>query len=267
MQNKIILLLVIFFTTSLLSAGDLIHKVEKGDTLYSISRKYDISYDEIAKLNDLSSKFTIKVGQELLIKKESKSEPTKEMTTYIVKKGDTLYSISKKLNIKVDELISINDIKNNKIYVNQKLSTYKTTTTVAVEKPTKENLGKDDKPKVVSSKGATWPIDGDVSIYNDKLKGVKISSDVNQKVSSINSGQVVFKGPYRKHGDMIIISGNNHVMYVYAGFSKLNVEMNDKIEVGDFLGSIELDSSDSADGYFFVYKDNEPIDPFKAPRY
>lgn len=49
-------------------ASTLIHKVQKGDTLYGISRKYGVSVDEIKKINNLSTN-TIHVGQEIIIKK------------------------------------------------------------------------------------------------------------------------------------------------------------------------------------------------------
>ena len=54
---------------------------------------------------------------------ENKSD--KIENKHVVKKGDTLYSISKKFNISVSELVKINDIKNNTISIGQTLKIIK----------------------------------------------------------------------------------------------------------------------------------------------
>jgi len=50
------------------------------------------------------------------------NENSKELSFHEVKKGDTIYSISKKYNISIKELVKVNDLKNNTIYLGQKLS-------------------------------------------------------------------------------------------------------------------------------------------------
>lgn len=89
------------------------YTVQKGDTLYSISKKTGISVDELKELNNLSSNI-ISIGQILNLKNEEKN-------IYIVKKGDSLWSISRKLGVNLDELIKINNLNNSIIYENQKL--------------------------------------------------------------------------------------------------------------------------------------------------
>ena len=87
--------------------------VKKGDSLWSISNKYGISVDELKKENNLTSNL-LNIGQVLKI-------PTKESTsnTYVVKKGDSLWSISKSFNTTVDNLKSINNLKNNLLNIGQ----------------------------------------------------------------------------------------------------------------------------------------------------
>lgn len=81
--------------------------VTKGDTLYSVAKKFDTTIDEIKKLNNLSNNM-LGIGQKLLI-------PIYEDTTYVVTKGDTLYSIARKFNITVDELKRLNNLNNSNI--------------------------------------------------------------------------------------------------------------------------------------------------------
>ena len=91
--------------------------VKSGDTLYSIAAKYNLSVNELKKLNNLTSNI-ISVGQILKIGKNISSNEYKE---YIVKRGDTLYSIAKKFNMSVDELKKLNNLTNNIISIGQKL--------------------------------------------------------------------------------------------------------------------------------------------------
>ncbi len=88
--------------------------VKNGDTLYSISRKYSISVDELKRINNLVSN-DLKIGQVLLLKKEDNNP------IYIVQKGDTLYSIAKNNNISIDDIIDINNLENDDIYIGQEL--------------------------------------------------------------------------------------------------------------------------------------------------
>ena len=50
------------------SGGKIVHTVKSGDNLWDISRKYGVSVEQIRKLNGLSSKAVLKVGQKLVIK-------------------------------------------------------------------------------------------------------------------------------------------------------------------------------------------------------
>jgi len=78
------------------------HTVAKGETLYSISKKYELTVERIKEINDLKTN-ALSIGQVLKI--------SKKPTIHTVVKGDTFYSISKKYNISVKELQDLNDKK------------------------------------------------------------------------------------------------------------------------------------------------------------
>ncbi|MBP3920557.1 MAG: LysM peptidoglycan-binding domain-containing protein [Bacilli bacterium] len=88
--------------------------VKSGDTLYSISRNYGVSVDELRQINNLVSD-NLSVGQVLRI-------PSSETTIYTVKNGDTLYSIARKYNLSVDELKALNNLSGNFLSVGQVLN-------------------------------------------------------------------------------------------------------------------------------------------------
>jgi len=126
------------------------HYVSKGDTLYSIGRKYQISHLELAALNNISDVNSIQIGQRLtvpdvgvkkntyvaskpaniqkpvkqktVVKKEHKSykpvavSAVKQTTTYaihVVQQGETIYNISKKYDVRKQDICSINGISDN----------------------------------------------------------------------------------------------------------------------------------------------------------
>jgi LysM repeat protein len=95
-----------------------IYKVAKGDSLWSISRKYDIPVNELIEINNLTN-LTLQIGQELLVPNIEVEETPNN--TYIVTSGDTLWTIAKNNNITVDELKNLNNLSSNLLTVGQVL--------------------------------------------------------------------------------------------------------------------------------------------------
>ena len=89
------------------------YTVQKGDSLYSIARKYDTTIDRIKDLNNLTTNL-LSIGQVLLIPTDTNLE-----TTYTVQKGDSLYSIAKKYNTTVDRLKQLNNLSSNLLSIGQ----------------------------------------------------------------------------------------------------------------------------------------------------
>ena len=95
------------------------YKVLSGDTLYGISNQFGVSVSDLKKVNNLTSN-TIKVGQILKVPVESGSNPDNSFS-YTVKKGDTLYSIAKKYDTTVSDIVNLNNLANNNLSINQVL--------------------------------------------------------------------------------------------------------------------------------------------------
>lgn len=89
------------------------YTIQKGDSLYSIARKYSTTIDKIKDLNNLTTNL-LSIGQVLLIPTNANLE-----TTYTVQKGDSLYSIAKKYNTTVDKLKQLNNLTSNLLSIGQ----------------------------------------------------------------------------------------------------------------------------------------------------
>lgn len=95
------------------------YTVKAGDTLYGISNQFGVSVTELANLNNVNAS-NLQIGQVLIIPTNSGTNPN-TMFMYTVKKGDSLYSIAKKYNTTVQEIINLNNLKSNVLQIGQVL--------------------------------------------------------------------------------------------------------------------------------------------------
>ena len=123
-------LLICFFTASALGiipilppdchAEDtdqpVIHRVQSGDTLIEIARRYHVSTNSLRRLNNLSGD-RIYPGQKLRLRPAL----TSDGKTCIVRKGDTLSDISRQYGLSIRTLKELNDLKSDVIYPGMKL--------------------------------------------------------------------------------------------------------------------------------------------------
>lgn len=153
MRKLVIAILISILSIATVSYGEERYKVQKGDNLYSISKRFNVSLQELMDVNKLET-IALKIDQSLIIPtpdNKSKSSSTKETTKnnitnesksikkvntspsqstpsfHIVKKGENIYRIAKKYNISVDELKDANNLTSNTLKIGQRLSLEKQT--------------------------------------------------------------------------------------------------------------------------------------------
>lgn len=95
-----------------------IYTVKKGDSLWKIANKYNTTVEKLKSVNNLKTN-TLSVGQKLVIPSISVSPEVSD--TYIVQKGDSLWSIANKFNMTVSELKNLNNLTNNLLSIGQVL--------------------------------------------------------------------------------------------------------------------------------------------------
>lgn len=93
------------------------HVVKPGETVFGISRMYEIDSDSIREWNQLSG-YAIQVNQKLIV--GYKHKESKEIL-YVVKAGDTAYKISKEFNVSVDEIKKWNNLPDYNLSLGQQL--------------------------------------------------------------------------------------------------------------------------------------------------
>ena len=116
---------IILFLVSFAGFSQSKHTVIKGETLYSISKKYNVKPDDILKLNP-DAKDGVKENTVLTLPSNAKAvasfKPTLNKYEYQVQQGETLYAISKKIGVSVDEMIKNNPTSKEGVSTGQSLT-------------------------------------------------------------------------------------------------------------------------------------------------
>lgn len=96
------------------------HVVQRGETLYSLAKQYDLSLSELKEQNGIKTDL-LKEGQKLIISTEDAQEVSVDAKMVIVQKGDTLFSLARQYDTSVAELKRLNNLKDNTIVIGQTL--------------------------------------------------------------------------------------------------------------------------------------------------
>jgi LysM repeat protein len=288
------LLVLAFSFTALpviLRAEDTVHVVEKGETVYSISRSYRISPEELMKYNNIADASKLQTGFRLKIPESAGgrrnsgsssgtagSGVAESFVEYRVVKNDTLYGIARKNNVSLDALRRANNFSENHVLKEgERIRIPRSPQTVTQNSAPSVPAPPGGRPapaevRPAVSKGVDpsirWPVVPRESAYmTGKLYGVMLTGARSEPVKSLTEGTVISAGPYRGFGRVAIVQVKGGYLYVYGGCESLSVKEGDRIGPGAELGKLGIDAvSQKPQLFFLVYKSNNPIDPAKAPR-
>jgi len=206
------------------------YRAVRGDTLYSIARKFSVTVSSILEANSLSA-------------------------NYLLKEGDSLRIPSGNGNL-MDAIIPPSTAA-------AAQAPMPANTPAAPQSADQKDAsaGKVD-PSV------RWPVAAqELSYMTGKLSGVMITGARAEPVRSLTWGTVLSAGPYRGFGKVIIVQVEGGYLYVYGGCESLSVKEGDKVGPGTELGKLGADVvTNKPQLFFMVYRSNTPIDPAKAPR-
>ena len=289
--------------------SDNVHVIVAGDTLYSLSKKYNTSVDQLAKLNNLSEPYQLSVGQKLQVAAKtveskqdtltvrkpvvSRGEMRVELQEIKIAPGDTLYSLSRKYSVPVNDLAVMNNIKPpftlsvgqvlrvpdlQGTQVVQQTSVQQTDNENVVVAKTKsepvKKISSDPSkklPKITarSSTKFSWPLRGKIlsdygaksnGLFND---GVNIAASKGTAIKAAENGVVAYAGNEVKGmGNLIIIQHDAGWMTVYAHMDSMNVKRGTKVSVGQTIGKVgETGKVDRPQLHFEIRKGTKAYNP------
>ena len=105
-------------------ANQSVHIVKQGETLYSISRIYEVSVIDIMEWNDLMSA-DLEIDQRLVIKGQAAKAPVEYvldgMRIHVVQQGEGLYAIARQYDVNVDDLVEWNELTSSALNLGQEI--------------------------------------------------------------------------------------------------------------------------------------------------
>ena len=229
-----------------------------------------------------------------------KTVGTDKPDLYVVRKGDTLYSIAWNYGYDYRDVASWNSIQSPYvIYPGQKISLQAPPVTVQnaltpgpiirKETQSEKTVQPEVKPEIKQEPAITkqppaktdvsttaplptgtiswtWPVRGSLARSNTPTaqKGIDISGDLGQPVNAAALGDVVYSGSgLLGYGKLIIIKHNNTYLSAYAHNSKLLVKEGDRVMQGQQIAQMGQTTDGRTLLHFEIRENGKPIDPLK----
>ena len=260
--------------------------MKNSETVYAISRKYNVPVRTIIEQNNLKPPYLLKKGQTLEIPRAP---------IHTVKKGDTLYSITRKYDVDFNTLIKKNRLKEpytlkvgQKLYLpaNFNKKAYSSETLLTSEKtpkqePVKKEATKENTttkknkqvtalPDVPKRTGKfMFPVQGTIisnfgsSGNGRRNDGINISAKEGTSFKSVENGVVAYAGNELKgFGNLILVKHADGWITAYAHAKDISVVKGATVKRGDVLGHVgSTGNVKTPQLHFEIRKGTKAVDP------
>lgn len=219
------------------------------------------------------------------------------VSTYKVRKGETLYSIAWKYGLDYKDVARWNGIRHPyRIYQGQELwlsprsyastsssgntSTSRKSSSTTSKKPVTNNSSKSSTPSTQKKAAAktdktryptgsirwSWPTSGKIvnsySASQPGKKGIDIAGKTGQPVVAAAEGKVVYSGSGLKgYGKLIIIKHNNNYFSAYAHNKKIMVKEGSWVKRGYKIAELGNTDADRPMLHFEIRRNGKPVNP------
>ena len=188
---------------------------------------------------------------------------------YVVRRGDTLYSIARRHNMPVNQLLSLNNISNpSQIEVGQRLrvSGKAAATSGSRGSTATAASSSSSSPRVASDARLVswdWPVRGNViSQYSESTRGIDIAGSIGDPVKAAAAGTVSYVGNgLRGLGNLILITHSNGFISAYAHNDKLLVKQNQRVSKGQKIAELGQSDTTSPRLHFEIRRNGRPVNP------
>ena len=217
----IVVFLVAFVGTDS-NAGVQQHLVEKGDTLWGLSREYKVPLKSIAQANKIKLTKRLKIGEKLLIPGITTGD-----TWYFVKAGDTYSSIARRYNLDWQDLQQANGIPARRLQIGTRLRIPNGEAAFTFANPLRI-------PLVVTSKYGyrSHPVTRRYQFH----KGIDFRAAIGTRVYASRSGKVIFAKWKNGYGKIVGIEHENDFTTWYGHLSRIRVKVGEWVSQGKIIG-------------------------------
>lgn len=233
--------------------------VARGDTLYSLSRKYSVPVNDLAVMNNLTPPFNLSVGQKIRV-------PNLARVSVEQVRTDDVKVAVKSTNATVQ---TQPQQKRDAKTIAEKVGAEKKVVATPVKKISSDPTKKLPKINARSSSKFSWPVRGKIlsnygakssGLFND---GINIGATRGTVVKAAENGVVAYAGNEVKGmGNLIIIQHEDGWMTVYAHMDSMVVRRGARVSVGQQIGTVgKTGKVDSPQLHFEIRKGTKAYNP------
>jgi murein DD-endopeptidase MepM/ murein hydrolase activator NlpD len=217
------------------------HQVVRGETVFSISRLYNVPVTNIAEWNGLDASFTIREGQYLLVPQGGAAPPATATATVTAPGVGTVTPLPPSAATPLpDETPSI--------------------PLPASAAPATPDLGTPT-PQAASAARFTMPLQGAIirSYAPGSNEGIDIAASAGSDVRAADGGSVAAVTTDTSGGAIVVLKHGDGLLTVYTQMENLTVEKNDNVSRGQTIGKVR--SADPSFLHFEVRRGLQSLDP------
>lgn len=229
--------------------------VRRGDTLYSLSKRYGVQVRDLAQVNRIRPPYALSVGQKIQLPSQA---------SHTVKKGETTYAIAQQYQVRLSDLIKLNRIRSPyALSIGQKLklpggairkatarkgSVRRTASSQPVKKwqpRQKPAPARTYTPPPKTGKYFAWPISGTIisrfgpkkgGIHND---GINMVARKGTAVRAAEAGVVAYaSNDLPGYGNLILVKHSGNWVTAYAHTDSMTVKPGQVVKKGQMLARV-----------------------------
>jgi|GEM_PF-1473042 len=229
--------------------------VKKGNSLFSIAKKFNISVDAILSVNSMKDASILRIGTVLQI-------PNMNGIYYSVRKGDSLSSITARYRVDMNKLVDVNELDSSVIQVGQKLFIPGASLSDWERAEALGTLFKYPvKGRLTSRMGFRTDPFTKRRAYH---AGVDFANRIGTPVHASQSGKVIYAGYKGNYGKTVILSHKQGYTTLYGHLDKTLVKKGQTVRQGQKIGTLgNTGRSTGPHLHFEIRRYRRIIDPLK----
>jgi len=261
-------------------ASERIHIVARGDTVFSLSRSFGVSQDELMRRNGMSSPSQLQIGMRLVVPQvQPPVLPPHSMHT--VAAGETLFSIARARGVTLADLRAINGFEPARVLLAgeriripeaapppQVAPPPAPPAPVPAPAPVPPQAVPASLPQRAPDPSVRWPIQpAEIAEIGGNSRGVLLLGLESESVRSVSRGTVMHTGPWRGYGNVVIVSSVGGFNFLYGMNESISVRIGDTVDAGTEVGKLGINpASGRPELVFMAWRNGIPVDPATVPR-
>jgi lipoprotein NlpD len=223
------------------------YQVRSGDTMFAIAWRFGWDYKKLAKINGISSPYTIYVGQVVYFNDTNDNK--------VINDSNVKGSVKK-------PVVTINKpIKKPVFTTNKSTKKPASTTAITTTKPSYNKVYNGP-----ASVQWNWPVKGKVlkgfSNKGSAFQGIDLSSTIGKSVKAASSGIIVYAGSgIQGYGNLVVIKHNDTFLSAYAYNSRILVIEGATVSAGQAIAEVGKGPQLDPRLHFEIRKDGKPVNP------